>query len=157
MLLRSLKDMQDLFKKSFQDVGVTLAVDGSEDHLLNTKGFDNTELSLALKDIQHDLPQPPEEAYCNLLIPGQDDCCLEYTWQAEGIFNISDISGSMEITTSSIEPPAGGNILDIRVPNWNAYKPTFTVSDFECVTQNYNHNLPKSYDPSPHNSTILKF
>jgi hypothetical protein len=55
----------ELIKKSLQDVGVTLAVDWSEDHLLKVKGFAVDDLAKEITPAQcaEDLPEPGAKAF----------------------------------------------------------------------------------------------
>jgi hypothetical protein len=187
------RDNQEMIKKAFRDVGVTLAVDGSEDHLLKIKGFAAEDLAkeITLEQCADDLPEPGanafKETYRELPIPGEDDFCLEYTWQLEGFAGFpgtdedsldpaveEELTLSLEATAQAVEQHGmdeGGTVVDLYKstnPDWSLYEPTYDMPDFEWLLPLDAENLgpgdmqeqlpaPPLPPPPPKGGTLIQF
>ena len=92
-------------------MGVTFPVGGSKDHL-HIKGFKPK----GAGDLAEDLPVPlaHKEIHRELPILGEDNFCLEYTWQCKSfIGTFVEGSGLGDAENSEHQPsPAGGTALD---------------------------------------------
>jgi hypothetical protein len=174
-----------MIQKAFRDVGVTLAVDGSEDHLLKIKGFAAEDLAkeITLEQCAEDLPEPSanrlKETYRELPIPGEDDFCLEYTWQLEDFAgfpgtdedSLNPALEELEATAHAVEERGmdeGGTVVDLyrsTNPDWPLYEPTYDMPDFEWLlpldAENSPENMPGQQPapppPPPKGATLLQF
>jgi hypothetical protein len=109
--------------------------------------------------LQHNAPrifQNPAQrrskkpSYRELPIPGEDDFCLEYTWQLEGFSGFpgtdedapdpaaeEDLQNSLAATAREVEERGfdeEGTVVDVyrsTNPDWTLYEPTYEIPDFE--------------------------
>ncbi|RPB05356.1 hypothetical protein L873DRAFT_1839909 [Choiromyces venosus 120613-1] len=104
------QEKKELITKAFQDVGVTLPVDGSQDKDIHIKGFNN----ITVGDWNSDILLPPtlcpSESYQPLSLESSYHDALEFFWTCKD-YTHHPIDGSS--STSQPHPlPAGGTVLE---------------------------------------------
>lgn len=100
-------EKDELIRKSFRDLGVTLPIDGSKDNQIRVKGFENINLGDWTEDLPLPLPLYPEESHRSLPQETTSHDALEFVWACE---NYSHSSDENQLPTSTA-PPLGGSLL----------------------------------------------
>jgi len=95
--------------KAFQDVGVTLPIDGSKDDELGIKGFTASEIDIG--NWAEDLTIPPSsrasQSYRTLPAETPEHDSLHYIWQCEDYQDEGDLDAD-----AFLLPPTGGQLID---------------------------------------------
>jgi len=97
------KDKKDMVCKAFRDVGITLPIDGSQDHQLQIKGILATSFIIGDGSVDPESESRDsvsgaelETFYRSIPVSGDDTNTLEYTWVIEDY---------VHTIPSSITPP----------------------------------------------------
>jgi len=109
-----------VIQKSFRDLGVTLPVDGSKDHEIRIKGFNQVAIGDWNKDLPLPLPFHPMESHRLLPIelpPNEDP--LEFVWACEDYLHSNPLlvnvpsDNNLSLATSESRPSPGGTLLQL--------------------------------------------
>ena len=109
-----------VIQKSFRDLGVTLPVDGSKDHEIRIKGFNQVAIGDWTKDLPLPLPFHPMESHRPLRIelPSNEDP-LEFVWACEDYLHPNPLlvnvpsDNNLSLATSEFRPSPGGTLLPL--------------------------------------------